>query len=126
LGSDDDSFFDIDLLEVWAVRVDNNSFRRGVQAGELCASVKEAARQRLAKVNREDFLDDFASGSYLNSLFQHRTQSRGRADFVASDDEGAGYFVESKPPSFEKTQLAKRDITAVGDRKKSNITNMQL
>jgi TLD len=99
LASEEETLFDVDSLEVWAVRiVDDESFERSVHAGECIASGKESARQRLAKVDRAEFVNDFTSGAFMNTLFQHRTEARGRAEFVA-DDEGGGYFVEGKQPS---------------------------
>lgn len=90
LASQDETFFDVDRLEVWAVRfVNDESFDGAVEAGGLRASIKESARQRCAVVDRTQFVNDFASGAFMNSIFEHRAQATGRADFVAdADDEG--------------------------------------
>ena len=57
----------------------------------------EALRQKLAQVDKKQFVDDliFMPGH----LFEHREQTRGRADFVADDEAGKGYYIEEKPPS---------------------------
>jgi TLD len=103
LGDEETSFFDVDSLEVWAVRIlDDRTFEKDLLAGQLQASVKESVRQAFAKVDRRDFVDDLASGAYLNTLFQHRGQTRGRAEFVAANKEGLGYYyVEGLEPSSE-------------------------
>lgn len=99
LSDPDNYFFDVDLLEVWTVESSEDDLKNGVEAGKLQAAVREGARQRLAHVDRKEFLQDFTSGAVMTTLFDHRQQARGRADFVASEDESKGYFVESKPPS---------------------------
>jgi hypothetical protein len=100
LLGDDAIFFDVERLEVWAVRIeDEETYRRGVAAGELRRACAEQLRLRQARVDREQFVDDFSSGAYMSHLYDHRSQCRGRAEFVVSDDEGHGYFLEGKEPS---------------------------
>jgi TLD len=95
--------FDVANLEVWAISGGGNDQSR--DRAHAIASLQERVRQQCAKVDRAQFLDDFQTGLYENSLFQHRTQARGRADFCALDDR-PGYFVEGKVPSFRKSNGA--------------------
>jgi hypothetical protein len=99
LLTDDQMFFDVQVLEVFAVKVTDQDYRHGVEAGQLQASIKEETRQQMAQVDRAQFVDDFKSGAFMNSLYQHRSETRGRHDYCASDEEGKGYFVGDKPPS---------------------------
>jgi hypothetical protein len=97
---ENESFFDIDTLEVWAVRIpDGESYSKGVTDGQLKLSIKEGTRMRLAQVDRAEFLDDFRSGAFMNHLFDHRQATRGRTDFVAADARGKGYYLDGKSPS---------------------------
>jgi hypothetical protein len=104
LGSDDEWLFDIDSLEVWAVRMEEDSWQKNLEAGRLKASAKESLRKHNAKVDRLQFVDDFSSGTFMNSLYNHRDQVRGRADFVVSDSEREGYYLQDKAPS-ERAKL---------------------
>jgi TLD len=107
LSTEDRSYFDILNIEVWAVNTTTTDdvanadsvFLRGKEDGEHRASMKEHFRQRCAKVDRTQFVDDFVSGAFDNTLFQHRSQTRGRADFAALDNERRGYYVDGKEPS---------------------------
>jgi hypothetical protein len=99
LLTDDQLFFDVQVLEVFAVKVTDQDYRHGVEAGQLQASIKEETRQQMAQVDRAQFVDDFKSGAFMNSLYQHRLDTRGRHDYCASDEEGKGYYVGDKPPS---------------------------
>ena len=76
---DDEQFFDVDSLEVWAIR--SFDFAECLQAGQLHASIRESTRRHMAQVDRLQFVEDFASGVYLNRSYQHRDWSRGRADY---------------------------------------------
>jgi TLD len=114
LSSDDESFFDVLNIEVWAVSMatadswvnGDDVFHRGKEVGELRSSMNEYIRHRCAKVDRSQFVDDFANGSYENTLFRHRSLARGRADFVALDNERHGYFVDGKEPSTRNLPLS--------------------
>lgn len=99
LLSDDQMFFDVQVLEVFAIKVTDEDYRHGVEAGQLQASIKEGTRQQIAQVDRAQFVDDFKSGAFMNSLYQHRSEARGRHDDYADDEERKGYFVGDKPPS---------------------------
>jgi len=96
-------FFDVDVLEVWAVNVTEKEYLTHKSAGQQRSNIRETARQRFAKVDRKQFVDDFRSGAVLNRLFRHRSEARGRHDFVALDD-GSGYFLDEKPPSLSFSQ----------------------
>ena len=114
LSNDDESYFDIFNLEVWAAtkwqfqsggadcgKNDADMYEQGKRIGADRTSTMEHARERYAKVDRTQFLDDFMNDAVLpNKLFQHRVQTRGRADFVvASDNANDGYVVDGKQPS---------------------------
>ena len=115
LSNDDESYFDVFNLEVWAVTkcqypynhngIDDSScndiYEQGKRLGEDRMSMMEHVRQRYAKVDRTQFVDDLIHGTVLpNKLFQHRLQTRGRADFVvASDNATDGYVIDGKQPS---------------------------
>ena len=103
--------FDVDAIEVWAVNVTEAEFLEHKAAGQKRGASRECARQKVAKVDRAQFLDDFRSGAVINNLFAHRHEARGRHDFVAAQDGRSGYFVDDKPPSAQKL---------LGDNKKEN------
>jgi hypothetical protein len=92
-------FFNIDVIEVWAITGSEDEFMNALQAGKAQADIREGNRIKAATVDRKQFLDDFQSGAYINSIFAHRRESRGRHSFCA-DDDGKGYFIEEKQPSF--------------------------
>jgi hypothetical protein len=98
LTDDQDHFFDVDILEVWSVGNGDARYEEAKKAGKLSADVKETHRQNCGRVDRAQFLDDFQTGVIPNTLYAHRDQARGRADFVA-DHQGRGYFVHGKEPS---------------------------
>jgi hypothetical protein len=100
LLSDDQIFFDVQVLQVFAVKATEQDYRHGVEAGQLQASIKEETRQQMAKVDPAEFLEDFKSGAFMNNLYQHRSETRGRHSFVASEEEEKGYFMGEKPPSI--------------------------
>lgn len=77
----DKMFFDIDAIEVWAIRSEN--FRAAVKGGQLNASVRESARQKAAKVDNRQFLEDFTSGAFANKIFQHRERACRLMEFGA-------------------------------------------
>ena len=97
LGSGDDLFFNVEEIQLYAVAPDVETLVAGEQIGRRVMETKEALRQKMAQVDKKQFVDDliFMPGH----LFAHREQTRGRAEFVADDDEGRGYYIDGKPPS---------------------------
>ena len=97
LGSPDDLFFNVEEIQLYAVAPDVETLIAGEQIGRRAMETKEAFRQKVAQVDKKQFVDDliFMPGH----LFEHREQTRGRADFVAHDEDGGGYFIDGKPPS---------------------------
>jgi hypothetical protein len=94
LKDDDSIFFDVDVLELWAAG-SGRAFQQGQAAGQRNASVREATRIGAAQVGRHHFVNDFASGAYMNNLYQHRETIRGRASFSAHDEvETKGYYID--------------------------------
>lgn len=110
LADPEEMMFDVDLLQVWAVKTDEEGFRRYLKNGKLHAAVRETTRQHIAKVDKRQFLEDFQSGAYLNNMYTHREQTRGRADFVALDNQRQGYYLEGKRPSVARLQVDKEDL----------------
>lgn len=99
LLSNEEIFFDIDVIEVWAVNVaSNDDYAKSLAAGKAQTDSREGNRIKVAQVDRTQFLDDFQSVKYANSLYTHREQTRGRHSFCA-DDEGRGYFIDELPPT---------------------------
>ena len=105
LLSNGDVYFDIDALEAWAVSPSEEHHVKSLQLGQVHATRREEARIKAAQVDRKQFLEDFQSGQFVNSLYQHREQARGRHSFCADDEEGRGYYID------EKTPTPKRDNT---------------
>lgn len=98
LGQEEDRYlFDVEEIQLFAVAPTIEALMEGQALGQQSVATKEALRKRLAQVDKRQFVDDlvFLPGH----LFAHRQQTRGRADFVADDDEGRGYYIEQKPPS---------------------------
>jgi hypothetical protein len=88
LDDDGTLFFDVDAMEVWAIRSDH--FQEAVAAGRLNASVREATRIQVAQVDKAQFVDDFASGAIMNNSFHHRQYTSGRAEYktIGTNSEG--------------------------------------
>lgn len=97
LGSPDDLFFDVEEIQLYAVAPDIETLVGGEQIGQRALETKEALRQKLAHVDKRQFVDDliFLPGH----LYEHRAQARGRADFVTHNDPSQGYYINEKPPS---------------------------
>jgi TLD len=91
--------FDIDSILAWAVTDTAQEYMNHLSAGQRNRAIHEATRQQAARVDRTQFVDDFVNGTIINGLFTHRVQARGRADFVADNDDGMGYYIADKPPS---------------------------
>ncbi|KAL3924862.1 MAG: hypothetical protein SGILL_000785 [Bacillariaceae sp.] len=109
LLSDGELFFDIDLVEIYAVNCTAEEFEKGIAMGRANAAVREGTRLKAAQVDRTQFLEDFQTGQYMNQLFVHRDQIRGRHSFIAHEDGSSGYFVESKAPSVRRLQVEDED-----------------
>ena len=109
LLSDGELFFDVDLVEVYAISCTAQEFDEGIKRGQANAAVREGTRLKAAQVDRKQFLEDFQTGQYMNQLFVHRDQIRGRHSFVAHEDGSSGYFVESKAPSVRRLQVDDKD-----------------
>jgi hypothetical protein len=96
-------FFDIDVLELWAVQVpDDEVFQAGCESGKKQMAIHEAQRIKAAKVvDRSQFLSDLESNEFRirAKIYSHRDEVRGRHEFVAHDASGHGYFVEDHRPS---------------------------
>ena len=108
LLSDGELFFDIDVVEVYAANCTAQEFEKAIKEGQLNAAVREGTRIKAAQVDRKQFLEDFQTGQYMNKAFAHRGQIRGRHSFVAHDDEGSGYFIDSKRPSMRHINVERR------------------
>jgi hypothetical protein len=78
-----DAVFDVDALEVWAIR--SETFCDDLAAGKLIASARESTRLHIAQVDKRQFVEDFATGMVISEVYRHRDQSWGRADFVVDD-----------------------------------------
>jgi hypothetical protein len=100
LLSNDETYFDIDTIEVWAVRCpDHTTYTKSVTDGLRQLAIKEEVRSKCSRVDKAQFLDDFRSGAYMNHLFDHQRATRGRADCVAADNQKKGYYLNEKSPS---------------------------
>lgn len=99
LLSNNELYFDVDAIEVWAVNVNDEDYSLALAKGKAHQEWKEGVRVHTAKVDRRQFLEDFQHGIFGSSLFEHRQQIRGRHSFVANEDESLGYFIEEKPPT---------------------------
>jgi len=118
LGGDDDNiFFDVESLQIWAVQTSDEVYLRYLQIGQQNKSVRDGARLRAAHVDKKQFVEDFASGAYESNLYHHREQARGRADFAVLDDSRQGYYLEGKHPSTGALdhQHCHHDTTATKD-----------
>jgi hypothetical protein len=72
LSDDMQAFFDVDSLEVWATSIDSASFEAHSRKGKLQADIHEATRRKNATVDKKQFVDDFATGAFMNKAFAHR------------------------------------------------------
>mmetsp|Transcript_31858 Transcript_31858/g.77371 ORF Transcript_31858/g.77371 Transcript_31858/m.77371 type:complete len:670 (+) Transcript_31858:368-2377(+) len=100
LLSENELFFDIDVIEAYAVNFSEQDYERAVKDGKARTVIREAARIKVASVDRTQFVDDFRTGAYHNHLFDHVKQCRGRHSFVAGEDESSGYYLKDKQPSM--------------------------
>jgi hypothetical protein len=100
-------YFDVDVIEMWAVNVEEDDYLKALEKGRQLVNMKEGQRLYAAKVDRRLFLEDFQEGIFGTSLFEHRQQARGRHSFVVDDEEGMGYFIDDKPrtPSTAKIEV---------------------
>lgn len=108
--------FDVDVVEVFAVQcTEPDQFDRAVRDGKAAAAIREGTRIKAAKVDRKQFLEDFQSGHYMNHLFAHRDQTRGRHSFVAHDEPSQGYFKHDKRPSTRFLSVRDEDFSLYDD-----------
>mmetsp|Transcript_26084 Transcript_26084/g.71842 ORF Transcript_26084/g.71842 Transcript_26084/m.71842 type:complete len:682 (+) Transcript_26084:127-2172(+) len=106
--------FDVDWMDVFAVVApkdndcDNDDKRMSAKAvfdagqaeGHKILEFREGRRQKMAYVDKRQFLDVLSDGvTGSNKLYAHREQARGRASFCADDDEKKGYYIDTKRPS---------------------------
>ena len=80
-----EAYFQVRVLEVWATSVHQPSFEHAVQSGKLGQSVREATREKVARVDKSQFVDDFSSGAYMNKAFQRRDLVGDRHSFTVKD-----------------------------------------
>ena len=80
LHDENDYWFDVGAIEVWALVNKNDSLDKGLAAGRLQADMRESARVRASRVDRQQFVDDFCSGAYMNHVYQHRSTVQGRGE----------------------------------------------
>ena len=80
-----EAYFQVQVLEVWATSVNEQSFEEAKKSGKLNASVREATREKVARVEKSQFVDDFSSGAYINKAFQHRETVGDRHSFTVKD-----------------------------------------
>jgi len=85
LADDMEAYFDVDVLEVWATNETEQAFQRSLKGGALQASIREATRHQVAKVDKMQFVDDFANGAYINKGFNHREHIGDRHDYTVGD-----------------------------------------
>jgi hypothetical protein len=72
LSDDMQAFFDVETLEVWAASIDGERFADHSRKGKLQADIHEATRRKNATVDKKQFVDDFATGAFMNKGFAHR------------------------------------------------------
>jgi hypothetical protein len=111
LLSNHELYFDVDVIEIWAVNVDEEAYAKAIAKGKAQQEIREGMWSKSAKVDKRQFLEDFQEGIFGTNLFEHRRQTRGRHSFVAGDEEGDGYFIEEKPrtPKVSHSNLASED-----------------
>jgi hypothetical protein len=98
LLSNHELYFDIDVIEIWAVNnVNEDDYVKAIAKGKAQQEFREGMRVKSAKVDKRLFLEDFQEGIFGTRLFEHRHQARGRHSFVADNEDGLGYFIEEKP-----------------------------
>mmetsp|Transcript_34329 Transcript_34329/g.79246 ORF Transcript_34329/g.79246 Transcript_34329/m.79246 type:complete len:191 (+) Transcript_34329:170-742(+) len=82
--------FDVDVIELFAVNATFDAYQDHLKSGALQMAVHEATRRQAARVDRTQFVEDFASGVYLNKGFDHRTNASGRHDFTSIERQPIG------------------------------------
>ena len=85
LSDDMEAYFDVDVLEVWAASETQEVFERGVKSGCLQKDIREARRSKIAQVDRKQFVDDFANGTFFNKTFEHRAHIADRTSYTVRD-----------------------------------------
>jgi hypothetical protein len=103
LGTDIDTglsrlTFAVDDVQVYALAATHETLQQGLAMGQQRVVAATSLKQRVRQVDKRQFIDDL---TFLpnNRLFAHREQTRGRAEFVANEDESKGYYLDDKPPS---------------------------
>lgn len=86
IGDELAAYFDVDVIEVWATNETNETFASNTKKGSLQVAIREAARKQVASVDKGQFVDDFASGAYMNSVFRHRDSVSGRHELSGTSD----------------------------------------
>jgi hypothetical protein len=76
LLANDELFFAVDELQVFAVGVSQQEFVKGSKVGQDVLSMRESARHRAAQVDKKQFVDDLTSGVHMSRMFAHREQMR--------------------------------------------------
>ncbi len=76
-----DKYFNIDVLEVWGVGGED-VVRNASSDKEQHEDIVDAARKKVQRVDRKQFLDDFTSGLHGSKLFEHRLDDSVRHDFA--------------------------------------------
>lgn len=85
--------FRIKSIEVWGVGGDE-VITNALRARAEHRQNEEAALTKARRVeDKSQFVEDLASGLISNTLYDHREQTRGRADFTI-DNEHGGYKLE--------------------------------
>jgi hypothetical protein len=85
LSNDMEAYFDVDVLEVWATNETQEVFERGVKSGCLQRDIREARRNKIAQVDRKQFVDDFANQTFFNKTFDHRAHIADRTSYTVRD-----------------------------------------
>jgi len=81
-----DKFFNVSSIEIWGVGGDD-VVKEALSKKERQEEVHDAARRRVRRVDKSQFLEDFQSGLHIResrgstSLFQHRLDGTVRYDF---------------------------------------------
>lgn len=80
-----EAYFDVQVLEVWATHVNPTSFQEAKKGGSLARGIREATREKVARVDKSQFVNDFSSGAYMNKAFQHREMVGDRHSFTVKE-----------------------------------------
>lgn len=82
-----DKYYNIDVLEIWGVGGED-VVRNATAVKEKHEDMTDAARRKVQRVDRKQFLEDFRSGLHVgNKLFEHRMDGNVRHDFGVDTDD---------------------------------------